>query len=136
MNKEYVLEKLAEGVGDYIGNGPHPVATTRGVLDAQRKKSSNLKLLRESHIKHMNKTGLPITLGEFRRLIDSGEVSNPLEPGFFKRHGKTSLLLGAGALAGLVGAGMLGNEADKTPVADPQLTQVYNAPGGQMPYGQ
>ena len=137
MNKEYILEKLAqEFVGDYIGNGPHPILGYRGYRNVKNQQKYNHSAYLKAHAEYMRKTGKPIPLSEFGRMVEAGDVPNPMKPGFLQRHGKTALLLGGGALVGIAGLSMLKDKAEQTAPTSPELTQVYNTPGGQMPYGQ
>ena len=137
MNKEYILEKLAETTADYIGNGPHPVMAIKGTLNKGKKERENAAKSIKAHMDEMNRTGIPMTMSQFRQGIDEGRISNPLVPSFLKRHGKSIGLLGAGALAGVAGLSLLAaNAQGQTPPSEPELMQVYNTPTGQMPYGQ
>lgn len=125
MNKEYVLEKLAEEVGEYIGKGPHPVVAVKGHLNKASKQRENARLLIKAHKKYMDKTGKPISMAEFTKAIEAGEIANPLKAGLLARHGKAALMIGGGALAGAAGLSLLA-ASQQPPQPDP--TQMYVTP--------
>lgn len=137
MNKEYVLEKLAQAsVSEYTNSREDNLYQRwRGRRSRVKKEKSNVNVLIDAHRQYMEDTGKPVTLMEFKRLIEKGEVNNPFEPSMFKKFGKKGLLLGGAALAGVVGYNMLQSK-NQTPMNEPELPQIYNTTGGQLPYGQ
>ena len=133
MNKEYVLEKLAESIGEYIGDGAHPIVSGKGYLNKSSKQRDNARELIKSHKRYMDETGKPIAMKDYIRAIETGEIANPLKSGFFKRHGKAALMVGGGALAGALALNLMQNKQQVEPQQDPLL---YAVPAGQPGYGQ